>query len=161
MATLSETRKADRARMAKELVKTVMECGATCEVLEEGADTYRPRRVLIAIEGPRGLCCGIDFDGETIQPNIFVNGWNMSTRTDACLARGRFPDGEVNPHHQRKCTTVVRGFDALLEHVRTVLTRAADGSLFDAEKEAQHVAENGTWQDRAASFAKWREELRA
>lgn len=161
MKTLTETRKADRTKMAKKLAEIVSECGATCDVREEGLDSYRPRRVMVAIEGARGLCCGIDFDGESCQPNVFVNAWHMSLQTDACMARGMFPDGEVNPFHQQKCTTVVHGFDALCEHVRTVLTRAADGRIFDPEKEAQNVAENGTWQERESRFAAWREEMRA
>ncbi|WNL50824.1 hypothetical protein RPALISO_237 [Ruegeria phage RpAliso] len=161
MQHLTEKRKADRARMVKELVAVVAECGATCEVRPEGADSISPRRSVVAIEGPRGLCCGIDFDGQSCQPDVFVNAWNMSIRTDACLTIGRFPDGDVNPFHQRKCTTVVYGFSALLDHVRNVLTRATDGELFDPVKEAEHVKENGTWQEREASFAAWREELAA
>ena len=161
MTTLSETRKADRTKMATAIAEIVAECGATCETRPEGSDAFSKRRIVVAIEGPRGLCCAIDFDGDSCQPNVFVNAWNMSTRTDACLTRWYFPNGEVNPFHQRKCTTVVYGFEALCGHVREVLTRANSGTLFDPEKEAKHIAENGTWQEREEQFRKWREEERA
>lgn len=149
---LSEKRKADRAQMVKKLVAIVAECGATYDVRPEGFDSYSPRRVLIGINGARGLGCGIDFDGQSVQPNIFVNGWNIGTKSDACLVDD-FPDGEINPFHFRKCTTVVYGFDALCEHVREVLTRAQSGELFHPEREAAGVAERGTWQERQARLA--------
>ncbi len=159
MKTLTEARKADRAAMAKALVALAESHGAACTVTPEGSDSYRKRRAAVTINAPRGLDVTIDFDGESPQPNIFVNAWHMGLETDARLALGRFPNGDVNPHHQSKCTTVSHSFDALLDHVGIVLTRANTGDLFDLEKEAQDVAKNGTWQEQAARFAQWREEL--
>lgn len=128
---LSETRKADRAKMVQAIVAIVAECGATCTTTAEGSDPYSPKRSVVAIEAAQGLACGIDFDGQSSQPNVFVNPWHMGFRSEARLSESRFP-GSVNPHHRRKSTTVAYGFAELCDHVREVLTLAKSGEAFEA-----------------------------
>ena len=127
---LSETRKADRAKMVQALVAIVAECGATCTTRAEGSDRYSPKRAVVEVEGAQGLACYFDFDGQSSQPNVFVNPWHMGFRSEARLS-DRFP-GSVNPHHRRKSTTVAYGFAELCDHVREVLTLAKSGEAFEA-----------------------------
>lgn len=159
MPALTERRKADRAKMAEKLATIALEYGATVEIEREGENSICPRRIQVSIVAARGLACGFDFDGESCQPDIYVNGWHMGLNTDACLS-DRFP-GSVNNSHFRKSTTVRHGFDDLCDHVRQVLEMANAGTCFDAERESRHVAKNGTWQESAARFEQWRQELQA
>jgi hypothetical protein len=127
---LSETRKADRAKMVKALAAIVEECGATCTVTAEGSDRYSPKRAVVTVEAAQGLACYFDFDGGSSQPNVFVNPWHMSYGFEGRMSKA-FP-GDVNPFHRRKCTTVAYGFDELCAHVREVLTLAKSGEAFEA-----------------------------
>lgn len=127
---LSETRKADRAKMVKELVAIVAECGATCTTRAEGSDALEPKRAVVEVTAANGLACYFDFDGDSSQPNVFVNPWHIGFQSEARLSE-RFP-GSVNPHHRRKCTSVAYGFAELCDHVREVLTLAKTGEAFEA-----------------------------
>lgn len=153
---LTERRKADRLKMADEIESIVRECGATC--VRSDPAPLSPRGIWLEIEGAGGLCVTVDLDGESVQPDIHVVAWHVSGDSDSCLAASF---GDVNPHHFRKATHVAYGFEALRQEVRRGLMAARDGSAFDAERQARHIAENGTAVERAARFAEWRKELEA
>lgn len=155
---LTERRKADRAKMAETLIAIAAEFGCSTEVEREGENSICPRRIQVTVIHPRGLKCGFDFDGESCQHDIFVNGWHFAGECDTTLA-DCFPHGVVNPHHFRKCTTACEGFDSLCLHVRAVLGKANDGSLFCPKRERARIAENGTWQEQAAKWEEYRKEF--
>lgn len=154
---LTERRAADRQTMANTLAQIATECGATAEIEKAPFGDMSRKMIMVRIRCQKGLQCAVEFDGESCQPDVFVNGWNIDADSDACLA-DTFP-GSVNHYHFRKSTTVSEGFAALCDHVRDVCTKAAVGSIFDAERERDHVAENGTWQERRAQFQAWREQM--
>lgn len=149
---LTERKKGDRVKMAAIIKGVCSELGATVET------TTIAREIMLHIEGPRGLNVSIDFDGDSCQPDVFVNGWNIR-RSDARLSSA-FP-GDVNPYHFSKSTTICYGFDDLCAHVRQVLEMANGGSCFSAEREAACIAKNGTWEESRARFASYIEEQRA
>jgi hypothetical protein len=157
MPKLTERRAADRKMMAETLAQIATECGATAEIENKPFGDMSPKMVMVRVTCQRGLQCAFEFDGESLQPDTFVNAWNFDTDSDTCLADS-FP-GSVNNYHFRKSTTSVDGFEALCDHVRDVCTKAAAGSIFDEERERNHVAENGTWQERKARFQVWREQM--
>lgn len=159
MAELTERKKADRAKMATAVIALAEEFGIAYEVEKEGENSMRPRRWQVSIVTPRGLACSFDFDGQSCQHDVFVNAWHTIRNTDVCLSDA-FP-GEVNRCHFGKSTTLCYGFDELCAHIRKVLEMAANGSAFDAEREAAAVAKDGTWQERAARFDLWRAEMQA
>lgn len=130
-ATLTERRKADRQKMADRVHAIAAHHGATVTRENEGECFLGPRAVLITIEAARGLRVGIDFDGASPQPDVHVLAWHIAPGSDARLSP-RF--GNINPYHQRKCTTVAYGIDALCRELADKLTMARDGSAFDIEQ---------------------------
>lgn len=159
MALLSERRKSDRAKMATELASLIRGYGYEPEIEKEGESEAYPRAWIVALTTARGLCCRFEFDGESCQHDVYVNAWHMSLNTDACLS-DRFP-GSVNQAHFHKSTTVAEGFESLKGHVIAVLEGDRDGRIYDADREAAQIAKSGTWQEKAARFEQWRNELAA
>lgn len=159
MPKLSERRKADRALMAAHLENLVTICGATAKIEDKPYGDSSPRLIRVEVEAARGLRCGFDFDGDSTQPDVFVNPWHMSLDTDACLS-DVFP-GSVNPYHFTKSTTVCHGFDELCQHVKQVLEMAKDGTAFDPAREAASIKKNGTAAERNAKWAEYRAEWQA
>lgn len=162
--TLTETRKPDRAKMAKLLVAAVLGAGAVkAEIKPESGDPtdyYDGRRTTVSIEAERGLHLGVDFNGRTpqSQPDIHVLSWHIrSTDSDARLA-DVFGYDAVNPHHFLKATQVAHGFEQLCEMVVRGVTMARDGSAFSPEREAAMIAKHGTAAERSAQWAQWRAE---
>lgn len=155
----SERKKSDRAKMAKIMHALAIEHGATAEIEEKPFGDMCPQMVRVGISTERGLQLSVDFDGKSCQPNVYVNAWNFSTDSDTCLS-DRFP-GSINNYHFRKCTTVSYGFEELCNHVRKVLDMAREETAFDPEREAAHVAKNGSWQERKAKFAAYVAEMNA
>lgn len=120
---LTETRKADRARMVAALRTLAAECGA-----EMTADPMGPREVSVYLHAPGGLSAWISIDGDSPQPDVLIVAWHMRGDPDAKLKRSF---GEVNPYHQRKATHVAYGFDALVTELRRGLTLAASGEAYE------------------------------
>jgi len=160
MNGLTERRKADRKKMATDLFETVVAYPLKeITLTEEGRDEAYPRAWILAIKTHNGLACRFEFDGESCQPDVFVNAWHMVLDTDARLS-DRFP-GSVNQAHFRKSTTVCDGFSALKSHVVAVLEGDKAGWIYDSEREAAAVAKDGSWQERKARFDAWSEERAA
>jgi len=159
MPILTERKKSDREKMSAILAALVAQHGGTAEIENAPFGRIAPQSIMVRVSTPRGLECAFEFDGESSQPDTYVNAWNMSTDCDTCLSNS-FP-GSVNNFHFRKSTTVCEGFDALCAHVVKVLDMAADGSAFDARREAAKIAADGTWQERKAHFTAYLAEARA
>lgn len=123
---LTETRKADRAEMARQLVALVQSKGVPC-VLEDPS-IWGPRAIMVTIEAPRGLRLSVDFDGGSTQPDTYVLSWHMKHGSTAKL-RGNFAPS-VNTYHFRKATDIAHGFDNLLEIIAQRLDATLDGSAF-------------------------------
>ena len=142
---LTERRKADRAEMASRLEDLIIHCGAKVTREEMG-----PREIWLNVEAPRGLRLTLDLDGDSVQPDVHVLSWHMALDSDACLS-DRFY-GSLNNYHFRKATTIAHGFDELCNAIETCLCDAADGTAFDADREARHIAEHGTAAERKAKW---------
>lgn len=143
-----ETRAADRKKMAAELESLIVAAGATFE-RREGDPYPGARCIRLNVTAARGLGVSIDIDGDSCQPGVYVLAWCISTDSDACLADrfGVGGVGEVNPHHFQKSTQVAYGFESLKANIARGLAMAADGSAFDAAREATSIEKNGTAAD--------------
>jgi hypothetical protein len=146
MAQFTERRAADRKEMAKRIEALVLECGATFERKERG------REIMLEVSAAQGLCVLVDFDGESIQPDVHVLSWNIHYESNARLSNATF-GGNVNPHHKQKATYVAYGFDELRECLRRGLMLAASGEAFlprDPKSDAEHAQRLAEY---AAAFA--------
>lgn len=156
MPTLSEKKKADRAKMAEIVRALAVEMGCTAEIEDQPYGDISPRMIMVRIRTERGLKINIDFDGQSCQPDIHVMSWHMSTRVDTCLSNAF---GDINPHHFRKSTDVAYGFDHLIRILSRKLEMARNGTAYDLEREARMIAKDGTAAEREARFALYRQEL--
>ncbi len=155
----TEKRKADRAKMAAELIEVATKAGATAAI-----DTEWPseRAVMIRIVAACGLQLNIDFDGDSPQPDTHVLSWHISRDFDTCLADAFSRVGSVSTVHFHKATSIADGFDDLCRIVTNGLTLAADGTAFDAAREATAIAKAGeTAATRNARYAAWRDAEKA
>ncbi|MCY0148327.1 hypothetical protein OEG84_11545 [Hoeflea sp. G2-23] len=152
MTALTETRKADRLKIATQVCNLLDRLKIDHAWTREGFVEGYPKAHRISVNAPRGLDLGIKIDGESCQPNVYVLCWHISSKVDTCLA-DRF--GDINPHHFSKLTAVAYGLDGLLSHLEQKLLMALDGSAFDDERETAAIAKNGTAADRNARFAQW------
>lgn len=155
---LSETRKGDRAKIAKLVSSLLSEMKVDHDWIREGFDECYKKAHVIRIQGPKGLRLRVELDGDSCQPNVHVLAWNFDTNSDTCFA-DKF--GAINQCHYRKATLVAYGTDGLLHHLREHLTWALDGSAFSPEREAAGIAKDGPWQERAARWEAYRREWRA
>lgn len=129
---LSEKRKADRAKMAAILIEAMEEAGATCKLTDyanhiypDGSKSSWTRRLGIDIEAPGGATIFVDFDGESCQPDVFVQTW-QGPRDGKRWLHPRL--GNVNPHHYSKLNLVCHGLDDLIVSLTQDIVRFADGS---------------------------------
>jgi hypothetical protein len=130
---LSESRAADRQKMAAALEQLVAECGASYQ--RSAGGTYPgPKAIKLAIEGAEGLAVTVTLDGASCQPNVYVLSWHMALGAVRKLNEATF-GGSVNPHHKQKATYVAYGFDELLRQLQRGLMLAKDGSAFLPELE--------------------------
>jgi len=118
--TLSVRRAADREQMAAELVTLIRSLphGATCTEELRG-----PRELVVRIDTPCGALACVDFDGATVQPDLWVVTWNTRKRMASSM-------GAVNPHHGAKLTRVFYSFPALLGGLAHDIALFADGSAY-------------------------------
>lgn len=147
----TERRKADRAKMAKELAARLRDAGATVEVEREGSSFLFPRRILLRISathGTRAATMWVDFDGDTHQPDVHVATWNTEGRacfSDA-MGAGRHM---LNRVHFGKASRVCEGFEALASDLVCDVMRITSGEAFSVEREekkrAEYAAKGWTW----------------
>lgn len=152
MTALTERRKADRLKMALELVALATSLGATAAIEPEGSITYAPYRIVVRITAARGLRIAVDFDGKSCQPDVHVMSWHFDLNCDTCLSDRFGLLGTINLYHFRKATYVAHGFDALCLGLEYGLELARDGTAFDSVREASSIAENGTAAERNARW---------
>lgn len=124
--TLSETRKADRQRMAELVIQLARRLGAKADYHDVFKD--RPNEVWVVIEAPGGLQLTVDFDGKSWQPNTYVLSWHMSHTSDKKLCPIYWD--RVNNVHYLKATDVAVGFDELANLLATRLAAAKSGAAY-------------------------------
>ena len=122
---LTETRKADRAEMARQLEALILDKGATCEVRPS---IWGPRATTVAIETAHRLALSVDFDGDSSQPDTHVLSWHFKHGGAVKLQAGFAPS--VNPFHFRKATDIAHGFDELLSIISQRLDSVNSGAAF-------------------------------
>lgn len=137
---LSERRKADRAKMAEGLVALAREVGARAEIIE-----MTPTLVWVAIQAAHGLELTVEFDGQSVQPDVHVLSWHMASNVDTRFADAFTRAGRLtlNTVHFSKATDIAHGYADLCETLRASLELAASGRAFDEEREAKFIARNG------------------
>ena len=79
MAVLSETRKADRPKMAAKLAEVVRAAGGQAKIAPV---PYKQDAILVSIIPPGGGRVSVDFDGKSSQPNVFVLNWCIDIDSD-------------------------------------------------------------------------------
>lgn len=131
---LSEKRAADRAKMAKAVEALALELGCKVE-RREGREVLAPRGVRLNITAPGGLCVGVEFDGDSPQPDVHVLSWHMELHSEAKLEPSTF-GGDVNRHHFQKATYVARGFDDLMFKLDVGLSMCKDGTAYQRAESA-------------------------
>lgn len=130
---LTEKRKADRQKMAEGVKALCEEMGASCEI-KPGLGS---REIRLNIE--MGECrVGIDFDGESNQPDVICMPWNTLLSSDARMtpAFGRAVVAEVNPFHRAKCMGFAHGYEDLIDRLRAALEciKAGDAYVLDPQE---------------------------
>lgn len=159
----SVTKAKDREVMAQ-IVEAIFVSATSIRSLSiesEGA-----RRIAVRFTHGRGAAVRVEFDGDSRQDRDgeFCMPWHIdSSISDACFDDlfGLSTGGTVNQHHFSKCTAFADGFDDLCERLRQAVAMLDSGEGYSDEREAASIAQHGTWQDRAAQWAKWREEFAA
>jgi len=134
---LTERRKADREKMAREVEGLAARYGwqaFRCEYTKAG-DTR------VNLVGPRGLAVGVEFERGSWQTDNYCLAWHFDYKEairnpDApqALLSEVFSIYQGSPfgasHHRRKCTAFARGIDTLLDKLEVAMQMAAGGSPF-------------------------------
>lgn len=134
LGTLTERRKADRAKMAAILESEMREAGATVTRPE----AYCPRQVRLEIAVPGGAYIDVDFDGDSWQPDVHVATWNV--RSDSLFAFSA-AFGNINEYHFSKANRVAYGFDHLLAGLRRDVAMLLDGRGYSIVHAAKRAAD--------------------
>lgn len=134
MKNLSETRKADREKMAVMVENLAARYGwqfYRCEYVNP-AECVR-----VHIIGPRGLAASIEFERHSGQTDNYCIPWHFdakpSNRDDGALLTeqfGRFQGSAVNSCHRRKCTAFARGIETLLDKLEVAMEMANGTSSY-------------------------------
>ena len=140
----SETRKADRKKMADSIMGLVSTYeGATCTLRDDAThiwnDGSRP-----APEYRNQLHLEIEFQDARVhielngnrsnsQPNVFCMPWNIQLDSEAKFssAFGVAVGATVNPYHGRKCMGFAHGFDDLEMSLVSALNCIERGEAFN------------------------------
>lgn len=127
---LTERRKGDRIKMAAAIETLSAEFGADVKRSE------RDREIRLDICSGDATV-GIEFDGDTSNPDVFCMPWCVDYRSEARFSAlfGRAVGGGVNEAHGRKAMAFARGFDCLVDRLRLALQCIADGQAFIAPGE--------------------------
>lgn len=119
---LSERRKEDRQMLADQLIVAMVDAGATAEIDQEWGEMF-PRQIMVRVAAPGGAYIGVDFAGDSCQPDVHVATWN--THGHVFLN----PDalGDVNPHHYGKVNRVGHGLDHLIDQLSADVANFVSG----------------------------------
>lgn len=126
----TERRKFDRIYMGHTVHTMAKGAGFDSKLTETGRG--RQHRVVVEIIATRGLTLVVDFDSQSIQPDIFVLSWHSQPYSDFRIAEA-FALGNVNPHHRRKATHVAQGWPELRRILGVAFERIVDGSAFEKD----------------------------
>jgi hypothetical protein len=129
MNTPSETRKADRQKMAALVIEQATRLG--CKAYIEEALKDNPYVVWARIEAPGGLLLTVEFDGKSWQPNTHVLSWHMTFDSTRRLSPDYWP--HLNTVHHHKATDVAHGFEALTALLERRLADAVAGTVYQPE----------------------------
>lgn len=143
---LTESKKADRVKMAKAVEALCNQYSATFK--REDSE----REIDMEIVTHRGLAVRIDLNGKG--NNVFCMPWHFNRTSDACMSEafGDAMNSKVNQFHFHKCTAFAYSWGALMLMLERGLAMAKDGTAFDAQREALSISKNGT---AAQQNAKW------
>lgn len=139
--SLSETRKADRAKMADQLAQAMLAAGAT--TVSNAPCDYAPDRIDVRINAPGGANIHVDFDGHSCQPNVHVATWNTHKAVFLSPVLG-----DVNPHHYGKLNVVGYGLDDLIRQLEQHMARFVDGSGYLSHDDPRIVAMGERYRER-------------
>lgn len=128
---LKPTRKADRKEMARQLADL-----GPHTLTAEGSDQFYDRCFRIVIHAEHGLNASISVDGDSrnCRNEAYVINWYMDSKATGRLSslfEARM--GSVNRYHRAKATTVVYGFNNVIDVMETGLAMCADRSAFESE----------------------------
>jgi hypothetical protein len=122
--TLTARRKADRAKMARQVAGAAEVWGIAARITWELPGS---RYTSVELEGQHGLRLAVKFDGTALDPDTYMLHWH-GVEDGWWLSRAHFIN--VNPHHGHKATDVTAGFTQLLNVLRYRFAAIADGSAF-------------------------------
>ena len=125
----SESRAADRRRMAWHLDGLATAAGALTEVTSVSSEPFSNDALRVAIRAPGGLCLAVVLSGRSVQPNVFVLSWYMEAGAPGELCPSALI-GSVNPVHFRKATGVAQGFADLCTQVQHGVLQAGSGAAY-------------------------------
>lgn len=126
---LSERRKQDREELARIVTHIATQAGATVEP-EEGS----PREIRLKIQAVGGLGLTLDFDGDSLQPDVYVLSWHMHWAMDSPLFLNPAFWPSLNTVHYHKATSVARGADELAVVLERCLQACKSGLAYCTEK---------------------------
>lgn len=133
MKQLTEKRKADRFKMIAAIADLAKTLNVSSEIrISEGESTAAPRQTLIHLEDLNGLGIHVDFDGQSIQPDVYVLSWHMTHASEKKLSDAFAGYQAVNRFHRRKATQVACGFDNLISDLKSGYEKSASGIAFEA-----------------------------
>jgi hypothetical protein len=113
--------------MANELAALCGRHGVRHQVVKERFGTMYPGMISVLIDDERTrLSVGIDFEQDSIQPNVFVLNWHFSGSDHAFIVN-KLLFHDYNPFHFMKATDVVHGWDNLKRLMNTRLEQIAAG----------------------------------
>lgn len=128
---LSETRAADRAEMASQVLQLCRKYSVRAKLEENFLGNKHA--VAVRIEDRSGLAATVDFDKTSIQPNVFVVSWHFEKHNKYEILKSFC--GDRNEFHKRKATDVARGFDNLLVILDDRLRKIANGKALTSHFE--------------------------
>lgn len=133
---LTERRKADREKMAREVEALATRQGWQAFRCEYAA----PGDIRINLVGPRGLAVSVEFESRAGMPDNFCLAWHFDFKEEtrnpgpppALLSDdfGRYQGSPVNGTHRRKCTAFAHGIDTLLDKLEVAMKMAAGDCPF-------------------------------
>lgn len=152
---MTERRAKDREKMAEILAEKVRAAGGTAKVEK---CWYKKHCIQVHIACPGGAILTVDFEGGSVQPDTFVNTWNISRDSDSVFSDAWGANGAGPPWYHKVCR-VSYGFESLCQQIELDVRLCVSGLAYSEERKAAYIAKYGTAADRRAHWAKMREEM--
>lgn len=127
----SESRAADRHRMARHIAELAEAAGASTEVAPAAGRTGAFDAVQVRIRAPGGLRVTVELARRPSRRDAFVLNWNMEPGAPGKL-RPAGLTGSVNAVHFRKATGVAHDFVELCDQVQYGVLQAATGAAYQS-----------------------------